>query len=395
LIIAGCGIGQRGIAIINGAHMFPTWLPRYPRPGDGKGAIMHTRVILAVLALVCAGPARAEDCGPLKRLASVDMIPGPGGVRMLVPVTINGASRMLLLDTAAGFTTLTATAASELNLHVLDGSRLKLLDSAGNASRKYVVVEDFQIGGLQGKDIPFMITPNPNAGQDLAFAGVLAGDMMAKYDVDLDFAARKMQYFSHDHCAGHVVYWPATMIAVVPFRMQHPIRGVIGERPRLPLLEDTHIRVPVTLDGKTFQAVINTGAVRSTMSANTAKFAFGITADSPGSVPLGAVDHDPNHRVFGHVFGSLAFEGVTVTNPHVAIRPDLFGSKDPDNGFAIGSHAQRVDDGIGPEITIGMDVLRRLHLYIAFDERKLYITPATSSGTEAAPAAQAGNALQP
>jgi predicted aspartyl protease len=353
---------------------------------------MHTKVVLALLALACAAPASAEECGPLKRLASVDLVPAAGGARMLVPVTIDGSPRMLLLDTAGGLTTLTAAAANEMNLHILGGSRLKLLDSTGNASRRYIVVQNFQLGGMQGKDILFMIAPNPDMGRNGAFAGVLAGDMMANYDVDLDFAARKMQYFSHDHCAGHVVYWPATAIAVVHFQMQHPVAAAVGERLRLPGVEDSHIRVPVTLDGKTFLAVIDTGAVRSTMSANTAKFAFGVTADSPGSVPLGMVDRDPNHRVFGHVFASLAFEGVTVTNPHFAIRPDLIGSKDPDNGFTTGSHVQRVDDGIGPEITIGMDVLRRLHLYIAFDEKKLYITPAGSSGPQAPPAGPAGDA---
>jgi hypothetical protein len=164
--------------------------------------------------------------------------------------------------------------------------------------------------------------------------------------------------------------------------------SVIGERMRVPLVPDTHIRVPVTLDGKDFLAVINTGAARSTMSANTAKFVFGITADSPGSVPLGVVDHDPNHKVFGHVFGSLTFDGITVNNPHIAIMPDLLGSKDPDNDFTTGSRIQRVDDGLGSEVTIGMDVLRRLHLYIAFDERKLYIT-AANAGAPIAPAADA------
>src|SRR5450755_1794147 len=110
---------------------------------------MGTRALFAVLALVLAGPAWAEDCGPLKQLASVDLIPGPGGARMMVPVTINNVPKKLLLNTAGGFTTLTAATVDELKLHLLDGSRLKLLDSAGNASRKYAYVDDFQIGTLR------------------------------------------------------------------------------------------------------------------------------------------------------------------------------------------------------------------------------------------------------
>jgi hypothetical protein len=37
-----------------------------------------------------------------------------------------------------------------------------------------------------------------------------------------------------------------------------------------------------------------------------------------------------------------------------------------------------VDDGLGSEMTVGMDVLRHLHVYIAFNERKLYITAAAA-----------------
>ena len=32
-----------------------------------------------------------------------------------------------------------------------------------------------------------------------------------------------------------------------------------------------------------------------------------------------------------------------------------------------------VDDGIGPAVSVGMDVLRHLRVYIAYDEGKLYI----------------------
>jgi hypothetical protein len=143
------------------------------------------------------------------------------------------------------------------------------------------------------------------------------------------------------------------------------------------------------LDGKSFLATINTAAPRSTMMAAPAKYKFGITADSPDSVPLGVVDRDPKQKIFGHTFSSLTLDGITVTNPHFAILPDLAGSKDPYNDLQPGSRTQRVDEGLVSEVTIGMDVLRRLHIYIAFDERKLYITPAASHVADAATAGDA------
>jgi hypothetical protein len=106
-------------------------------------------------------------------------------------------------------------------------------------------------------------------------------------------------------------------------------------------------------------------------------------------VPLGVVDRDPRQKIFGHTFSSLTLDGITVTNPHFAILPNLAGSKDPYNDLQPGSRTQHVDEGLFSEITIGMDVLRRLHIYVAFDEKKLYITPAAGHLADAAPAGAA------
>jgi hypothetical protein len=129
------------------------------------------------------------------------------------------------------------------------------------------------------------------------------------------------------------------------------------------------------LDGKNLDAVIDTGSPRSTISAGAAKSIFHVTAESPGARPLGTVANDPNHAVFGYVFGNLAFEGVTISSPRLVVFPDLIGTKDPNNRVRTGSLVQRVDDNnLRPEVTIGMDVLKNPHLYVASREHKLYIT---------------------
>lgn len=345
--------------------------------------------ISLALTILTSSAAFAQDCGALKQVASLDMTPLGNGGQMLVPVTINGAEQKMLVNTAGGISSLTDKAVETLGLHAIDASRIKALDSAGNASRSYVAVQDFALGGLQSKGIQFMVAPNPNAGANGQFVGVLAGDMMSHYDVEMDFATRKLNFFLKDHCPGHVLYWnpdPAT-VAVVPVSFRKPTPNDSRTGFRTYVDRDVHIWVPVTLDGKSFKAALNTGAARSTMSAKVAKFVFDVTADTPGSVPLGAVGGNPDHKIFGHVFSTLTFDGVTVTNPHIAIIPDLIGSKDPDNDYRTDSHIKRVDDDIGAEITIGMDVIKQLHLYIAFGERKLYITPAAAPAGAAAPVA--------
>ena len=335
------------------------------------------RAALLFAALSLAPPALAEDCKQLLQRASLDMTRTRGDT-ILVPVTVNGTDMHMLLDTGGGISSVSAKTATALNLTRQD-SRVKTLDMRGNASRQFVRLDSIALGPLKGKDIDLMIWPDPNA----PFDGLIAGDLLARYDVELNFVTGKLNIFSPDHCEGKVIYWPATALAIVPFSMSRPARGNPDEPSTINILPDTHIRVPVTLDGKTFQAIIDTGATLTTMSAAAARSAFGVTADSPGVVQLSAASADPSDQRFGYVFHSLAFEGIAVTNPHVLIHPDLMGKNDPDNTNIAGSRITRVDDGMGPDLIVGMDVLKHLHLYIAYGERKLYLTPPDQPGAPA------------
>jgi predicted aspartyl protease len=330
--------------------------------------IFRTRAAF-LIALLFATPVMADDCGHLLLRASLDMTLTPGNV-ILVPATANGTEMHMLLDTGGAVSSLSAKTVKALGLSRQDAG-LKLLDVTGNASHQFVRLDTLELGGLKGKDIALMVAPDPNA----PFDGVIAGDILKRYDVEFNFVTRKLNLFSPDHCEGKVIYWPNTGVAVVPFSMSRPLNSVPGQPVRFQRMPDTHIRVPVTLDGKTFSAIIDTGAYNTSMSAVTAKSAFDVTADSPGAVPAGLLNGDPKAQRFGYVFHSLAFEGIAVSNPHVVIFPDLIGKKDPDNAFVLGSNIIKADDGMGPEVTVGMDVLKRLHVYIAYQEQKLYITP--------------------
>lgn len=341
--------------------------------------------LLAVTALL-ALPAAAQECGPLKQAASLDLTPF-GGNRFLAPVTINGTVQPMLVNTAGGITSVTASAVDALGLHRLSSTGFKALDSGGNASQSYVRVDSLVMGAIQIPGVELLVAPNPNAGAGGAFTGVLAGDLLARYDAELDFSARKLNIFLQDHCPGQGVYWGAGVVAVVPIELHRNIPSNLRAGYMRDAQRDIHLWVPVLLDGKPFKAAINTAAPVSTLTASNARQAFGITADSPGSVPLASVDGNPEHRAFGHVFSTLTFEGVTVSNPHVTVIPDLVGAKDPNNSRVTGSSIAKVDDGFGAEMTIGMDVLRKLHLYVAFGERRLYITPASAPAATANPPA--------
>jgi len=195
-------------------------------------------------------------------------------------------------------------------------------------------------------------------GDGKLFVGILAADYMGNYDVELDFAGGKMNYFSREHCEGKVVYWPAAGVAVVPMRFW-----------------DHHLNLDVMLDGKPVRAVIDTGAPDTTLIAPEAKRLFGLTAESSGTKQI---YEDRGEKAFEYVFQKLSFEGLEVNAPHVAIIPDKVGSRDANNDFVTGSRVHRVDDrdSSDPAMLVGMNILSKLRLYIAFSENKIYVTPA-------------------
>jgi hypothetical protein len=339
----------------------------------GGGRRMKLQAIFGLLIVALSGGAAwAEDCGPLKQVNSVDLVAVPN--RALVPVSLNGIPKLFLLDTGGDISQINGTVAQELALPIRDAG-VKMLDMYGNASTKKTRVEKFTIGRQTG-DIELGIQPNPNFGVGTRFVGIFAPDLMARSDVEIDFGTYKMNTFLSDHCPGHVVYWPHAALAVVPMTFHK-----------------RHIRLPVKLDGKELTAEIDTGSSNTNMAAEAAKRLFDIVPETPGNVPL-------NTRgmaaAFGRVFSSLDFEGVAVQNPHIVIRPDLIGSKDPNNGVRTDTRALKVDDLEGrPDLLIGMDVLKKLHLYIAFGENRIYISEASKPQEGAATIANTVTAPQP
>jgi Aspartyl protease/Tetratricopeptide repeat len=175
----------------------------------------------------------------------------------------------------------------------------------------------------------------------------------------MDFSANKLNYFSQDHCPGKVVYRHAQEIARVP----------------LILKDITRVLVQIKLDGQPFNAVVDTGATRSAISMPVAKNTFGLEPGAPGVIPAGDVNGDPHLASYAHTFSTLTFEGVTVANPRLLLIPDRMGGRAPQKGSHIaGNPNVRL-----PEMILGMDIMQHLHMYMAFNESKLYVSAAAPS----------------
>ena len=155
----------------------------------------------------------AGQCGPLQRITCVDTVVGPGGY-MLVPVQIGDARRLMLFDTGGAISGVTQQTAQELHLPTIIIRELNWLESTAPKSNRATIIPSVTIGTAETKSAQYMILPN---NMPPGIAGVLAP--ATGVDIDLDFAGRKLSFFSTDHCEGKVVYWPAQAVAVVPMRV--------------------------------------------------------------------------------------------------------------------------------------------------------------------------------
>ena len=304
----------------------------------------------AIVAALLPGAARAADCEPLKQMASVQMFQLSDGYQNLVPVSINGHPRLFLFDTGGFRTQISNSAVTELNL-TPQYTRAHLYDLSGNSTNFFVTIEQLGIANLRLENQRLPVATVVNGAMD----GLLASDMFLRYDFDVDFGAGKLNYFQPEHCPGKVVYWQGAdaPVAVIPVRVK----------------DNTHIILPVKLDGQDFQALLDTGASRTAIYQDVAKQAFGLQPGGAGMDKAGPVNGDPNLSSYTHVFKTLELEGITISTPRVLIVPERSGSQITETG----SHIRGVGNP-DEQMVLGMDILRHLHVYFSSKEKLLYVT---------------------
>jgi predicted aspartyl protease len=321
------------------------------------------RIILAAfLSVGLCGAANAADCSALHIKNSVRMEPLQHYGLVMIPITLNGVEKKFLLDTGGGLNSISRETAQELKLPELP-SRFRATDLYGNASQSYVQVHEVTLGSANAGGAEFQVYSNPDLAARMSFDGIFSTGRFVHDDIELDFSTERVNFFSTDHCDGRVVYWPHDAIAVVPIDMT---RG--------------HLEVPVMLDGHSVTAILDTGATRTVLNLARAQQKLGFSPDT--SAAPGTLKDDPEHKVYPRRFSSLSFEGIAIGNPLVMIRPMQFGGgRNSDNRAVLGSRAEHLDDQanrLSTDMIIGMDILRHLHMYIAVEERKLYITAANA-----------------
>ena len=318
------------------------------------------RAILAALLMFgLAGMAHAADCSPLQIENTVKMEPLGQSNRILVPITLNGLEKKFLFDTGGVFSAVSLATVNELGIPQYR-SNYRASDLYGEDSETFVQIREVSFGKGKQTGVQLQVMGlSDRSGKQAPFDGILATGLFLHEDIDLDFGAERLNFFSANHCEGKVVYWPHQALSIVPIKM-----------------EQGHLDVPVTLDGHPLRATIDTGATFTTLNLTRARTKLNFSPDAPSTGD--APKDDPENQIYPRRFANLSFDGITVQNPLIIVQPLRFGGGKTDDA-SLGSRAGHKDDDVNrlsADMIIGMDILRHLHIYIASRESKLYVTEA-------------------
>ena len=316
------------------------------RFGMNRASPIQLSLLAAAFTLCIAGGAKAQECAPPRLENTVKMEPIGDQGEVAVPITLNHVEKKFLFDTGGGsMNYISGPVALALGMFRTDN--FVALDLAGNKSysvggARHLKRSSSAISAARTSAV-FQEVPN------LAFDGILSAGTMTGDDLDIDFGAMRLNFFSADHCPGGVVYWPHQALAVVPVT---PAQG--------------HFELAVTLDGHPLTAVIDTGSPWTILDLAWARKNLNFSSEAAASPSSGIPKDDPDKQIYFRKYSALSFPGIAITKPLVIIRPVQFGDENDTD-----TTSRRA-----PDLIIGMEVLRHLHLYYAASEQKLYITPA-------------------
>ena len=286
---------------------------------------------------VCAASA-ADNCA-LEQVAAIDLTLDETG-RVDIPMSIGDNKLTMLVDTGGLYSMLSEETVNKLGLRRLPvPPNYRMVMFGGIHIRNFVPANAITLGNLQARGLGFLVMP---AGRMQDINGTIAPDLLRNYDVEFNPAGGKLNFFSPEHCTGKVVYWTHDPYAKLPITVN----------------EWGRIDLPVTLDGRPFQATLDSGAAFSVVTIEAARKLFGWGEKVPNLTPLPNKQGEANF--YRYPFSTLTFEGITVNHPDVLLVTE----------------AHRGFGDLAPDMTIGMSILRQLRTYIAYHEHNIYFTAA-------------------
>jgi beta-lactamase regulating signal transducer with metallopeptidase domain len=332
----------------------------------------------------CTLPAVADQVA-LEQLAGTDLV--------TVPVAINGTPKHFLLDIGTNPTEVSQPTVAQLGLPenykpgetigarntnmagLAFGNDLAALTNGGlgnvsvrdvrdnlgpGVSESRVRIAAFTVGRATGRNMLFLVANDARMGksQSEPYDGLLTGSFFKQYDVELDFAGKQINWLTPTRCAdpNQVVFWPHSAVGEIPMT-----------------IADGKIQVPVMIQGHQINAVMDTSSAHTVMRRDIAELILGLRGSD--MAPDGDLKDGKGAPVYLHTFPEISFAGgVTANNvPTLILTSSL--THEINSELVLGSWARSADARV-PDLTLGMDVLHQLHMYVVPGQGKVYVTAA-------------------
>jgi predicted aspartyl protease len=297
------------------------------------------RYAIMAAAIVGADAAGAAEPCQLIRMATMDANLD-GSDHLFIPAEMAGRKINLMVDTGGAWSLIKAQLADELKLerHYNQGG-MDFVDASGNSMRQYVRVPGLKLGDLAFKGPTDFIVMEGYRGRLDRYGGTIGLNIIARFDVELDNEAKRINLFHPKHCPRIGAYWA-------------------NEYVELPLINEIGLpETKVDIEGETVRALIDTGASRTFMDTDLARRKWGITPQTPGVVARGdlTLPSGKTVKMYDYTFKSLTISGFHFDSVEVVLTDDDLGG-----------------------LTLGMSELKHLHLYFSFKEEMLYVTTASA-----------------
>ncbi len=257
---------------------------------------------------------------------------------LFVPVTINGGTYHALLDTGAERSAIADPLAKRLQLPE-DNRHGTVMSGVGGMGkeRQDVIVGQFAFAGHDLGNNHYAIMDQPKLLTGVPdFAGLIGGDVLDDFDLDIDVPHRRLTAWRVHNCTGKFLPWTFPYTAI-------PLDVTWGHRPNL----------TVKVDGTKFRAFLDTGA--------TATFLDSAAAARVG-VNAAALGKDPNGRASGAA--GVDFTSTVHKFSTLEIGPDIFANP----------HLTVLDRTLREaDMLLGEDYLRLRHVWLSYHSRQLFV----------------------
>lgn len=305
-------------------------------------------MLAGALGLGMLAQARAETAAPAapacrySEVGAMDVhYPYPGSMPA-IQGEINGGAVHIGIDTGATRTMLLRAEADRHNLALAATDRRFV--GIGGASIMYAAkVRDLSVGGTHVRNSLFPVVDHQG---ENSIGMIFGTDFLFKNDVEIALGANQIKMFHAEGCSERALaYWDADALHVELLNFDEA-----GNRWAL---------VEVTLNGKPFRAMLDTGAARSLVSTRTVA-QLGVKRDAPGALAEGQVRGFGNDQVdaWSVEFDSFAIGREAVTRPRITVT----------------SFDKMRVAGLNIDMILGRDFFRTHHVLIAASQKQFYYT---------------------